>query len=166
MSSTWWPERFTIADDAGRARFEVRNNPGFAPKLSLNVTGGEEIATIRHRWDGQFQVIVRGKKAGLVRLRAADRYGIHGALGPLATAGSVADGQYAITGGGAVKATVSRQLAEHAGRAQNISVDISDENDTAVLLATMLAIEAVHYWGGAVNPRALLSLLNPINWPG
>lgn len=22
MSSTWWPERFTVSDDAGRARFE------------------------------------------------------------------------------------------------------------------------------------------------
>ena len=36
MSSKWWPERFTISDDAGRARFEVRNSPGFATKLSLS----------------------------------------------------------------------------------------------------------------------------------
>jgi hypothetical protein len=78
----------------------------------------------------------------------------------------VADGQYEITGGGAVKATVSRQLADHGGRAQSISVDISDEGGTAVLVATMLAIEAVRYERGEAqtNPRALLSLLNPFNW--
>lgn len=166
MSSKWWPERFTISDDAGRARFEVRNNPGFATKLSLSVTGGEEIATIRRRRGGRFQVIVRGKEAGLVRQRAADRYDIHSALGPLAVAGNVTDGQYAMTSDGTVKATVSRQPADHVRRAQSISVDVSDEDDTAVLLATTLAIEAVQYERGEAhfNPRALLELLNPFNW--
>jgi len=166
MSSTWWPECFTISDDAGSAQFEVRNNPGFATKLSLTVTGGEEVATIRRRTGGRFQVIVSGREAGLVRQRAADRYDIQSTLGPLATAGSVADGQYAITSDGTVKATVSRQLADHVRRAQSISVDISDEEDTAVLLATVLAIEAVQYERreAQFNPRALLSLLNPFNW--
>jgi hypothetical protein len=73
MSSKWWPERFTISDDAGQARFEARNGAGFATKLSLSVTGGEEIAAIRRRRGGRFQVIVRGKEAGLVQLLAADR---------------------------------------------------------------------------------------------
>jgi uncharacterized protein YxjI len=166
MSCTWWPERFTISDEAGRARFEVRNNPGFATKLSLSVTGSEEIAAVRRRRGGRFQVIIRGKEAGLVRLRAADQYDIHGTPGPLTTTGSVADGQYAITSGGTAKVTVTRQLADHAQRAQSISADISDEDDAAVLLATMLAIEAVHYERGEAqfNPRALLSLLNPFNW--
>jgi len=126
MSSKWWPERFTISDDAGRARFEVRNSPGFATKLSLSVTGGEEIATISRRTGGRFQVIVRSKEAGLVRQLVSDRYAIQSALGPLAAAGDVADGQYAITGDGTIKATVSRQLADHVPRAQSISVDISD----------------------------------------
>jgi len=166
MSSKWWPERFTISDDAGRARFEVRNSPGFATKLSLSVTGGEEIATMRRRRGGRFQVIVRGREAGLVRQRAADRYDIQSALGPLAAVGNVADGQYAITSDGTVKATVSRQLADPVRRAQSISADISDEDDAPVLLAMMLAIEAVQYerGGGHFNPRALLDLLNPLNW--
>jgi len=112
MSATWWPERFTVSDDAGRARFEVRNSPGFATKLVLTVTGGEEAAEIRRRRGGRFQVIVWSEEAGLVRRRAADRYEIQGAPGPLAVAGNVADGQDAITGGGAVKATVSRRLAD------------------------------------------------------
>jgi hypothetical protein len=45
-------------------------------------------------------------------------------------------------------------------------VDISDEDDAAVLLATMLAIEAVQYerGGSQLNLRALLDLLNPLNW--
>jgi hypothetical protein len=47
-------------------------------------------------------------------------------------------------------------------------VDISGEDDTAVLLATMLAIEAVRYERGETHfsPRALLDLLNPLNWLG
>jgi len=166
MSSTWWPERFTVSDDAGRARFEVRNSPGFATALLLSVTGGEETAEIRRRRGERFQVIVRGEEAGLVRQRAADRYDIQSALGPLAAAGDVADGQYAIVSDGAVKATVSRRLADVVRGTQSIGVDISDEDDTVVLLATMLAIEAVCYERGEAdfNPRALLDLLNPLHW--
>jgi uncharacterized protein YxjI len=167
MSSKWWPERFTISDDAGRARFEVRNSPGFATQLSLSVFGGEEIATIRRRSGGRFQVIAGGQQAGLVRQRAADRYEIQSALGPLTAVGNVPDGRYAISAGDIVKATVSRQFADHARPTQTISVDISDEDDAAVLLATMLAIEAIRYERAAAqfNPRALLDLLNPLNWP-
>ena len=166
MSSNWWPERFTISDDAGTARFEVRNSPGFATRLSLSVPGGEEIAAIRRRRGGRFQVIVRGQEAGLVRQRAADRYDIQSAPGPLAVAGDVAGGRYAITSGGLVKAKVSRPLPGSVRQAPSISVDISDEDDTAVLLATMLAIEAVRYERGETHfsPRALLDLLNPLNW--
>jgi uncharacterized protein YxjI len=159
MASKWWPERFTISDDAGRAQSEVFNIPGFAIKLSISVAGGEEIATIRRRRGG-FQVIVRGQEAGLVRRRAADRYDIRSATGPLAAAGNVADGRYAITDDGLVRATVSRHLADHARPTQTVTVDISDEDDAAVLLATMLAIEAVQYerGGSQLNPRALLDL--------
>lgn len=80
---------------------------------------------------------------------------------PLATAGSVADGQYAITTGGTVKAAVSRQLVR---AAPNIGVDIGDEDDTAVLLARMLAIEAIRYERGEsyFSPGALMELLNPL----
>ncbi len=166
MSSKWWPERFTISDDVGRARFEVRNSPGFATQLSLSVTGGEEIATIRRRRGGRFQVIVRGQEAGLVRQRAADRYDIQSAPRPLAAVGDVADGRYEITGEGLMTAKVSRQFTDHVRLARRISVDISDGDDTAVLLATMLAIEAVQYERAEAhfNPRALLDLLNPFNW--
>src|SRR5258708_5309469 len=101
MSSNWWPERFTISDDAGTARFEVRNSPGFATRLSLSVPGGEEIAAIRRRRGGRFQVIVRGQEAGLVRQRAADRYDIQSAPGPLAVAGAVAGGPLAASRGAA-----------------------------------------------------------------
>src|SRR5258708_4774663 len=168
MSSKWWPERFTISDDAGTARFEVRNSPGFATSLSLSVTGGEEIATIRRQRGGRFQVIVCGKETGRVRQRAADRYEIQSAPGPLAVAGDVAGGRYAITSGGLVKAKVSRPLPGSVRRAPSISVDISDEDDTAVLLATMLAIEAVRYERAEphVNPPAPLDLLHPFYWLG
>lgn len=168
MSGKWWPERFTICDDAGRARFEVRNSPGFATKLSLRGPGGGLAAEMRRRRGGRFQVIARGGEAGLVRQRAAGRYDIQGTLGRLAVAGNVADGQYAITSGGAVQATVSRQLGDAARGAQSIGVDIRDEEDTVVLLATMLAIEAVRYERGEArfSPRALLDLLNPLHWLG
>src|SRR5260370_42097372 len=100
MSTKWWPERFTISDAAGRARFEVRNSPGFGASLSLSVTGGEEIAAIRRRRGGRFQVIVRGQEAGLVRQRAADRYDIQSAPGPLAVAGMWRGGRMGFTTAG------------------------------------------------------------------
>lgn len=166
MSSKWWPERFTISDDAGRARFEVRNSPGFTTQLSLSVTDGEEIAAIRRRRGGRFQVIVRGREIGLVRQRASGRYDIQSALGPLAVAGDVADGRYEIAGGGLVTVKVSRQSSDHGRQERTLSVHISDGDDAAVLLATVLAIEAVQYERGGThfNPRALLDLLNPFNW--
>src|SRR5258708_23494607 len=108
MSSKWWPERFTISDDAGTARFEVRNSPGFATSLSLSVTGGEEIATIRRQRGGRFQVIVCGKETGRVRQRAADRYEIQSAPGPLAVAGDVAGRPLALTHGGPGRAPGGR----------------------------------------------------------
>ena len=96
MSGSWWPERLTIFDDAGTARFEVRNSPGFATMLSLSVAGGEEIATIRRRRGGRFQVMVGGEEAGLVRRRGANRYDVYSTPRPLAAAGSVTDGRYSL----------------------------------------------------------------------
>ena len=177
MSGKWWPERLTISDDAGTARFEVRNSPGFATMLSLSVAGGEEIATIRRRRGGGFQVIVRGKDAGLVRRRGADRYDIQSTLWPLAAGGNVPDGRYSITSGGLAQATVSRKTADDVRQTQRISVDVGD-GDAVALLAMVLAVEAVRYEHGGThfNPRALpralledvfralLSALNPLNW--
>jgi hypothetical protein len=177
MSGNWWPERLTISDDAGTARFEVRNSPGFAPMLSLSVAGGEEIATIRRRKGGSFQVIVRGKEAGLVRRRAADRYDIQSTPWSLAAGGSVPDGRYSVTCGGLAQATVSRQTADDARQTQKISVDVGD-GDAVALLAMVLAVEAVRYEHGGTHfnpralpralledvPRALLYALNPLNW--
>jgi hypothetical protein len=65
-----------------------------------------------------------------------------------------------------VKAAVSRQVVDDVPHVQCISVDLPDGDDAAVLLATMLAIEAVRYERAEAyfNPRALLDLLNPLNW--
>jgi hypothetical protein len=173
MSGKWWPERLTISDEAGTARFEVRNRPGFATMLSLSAAGGEEIATIRRRRGGRFQAIVGGREAGLVRRRGADRYDIHSTLGPLAATGSVPDGRYSITCDGQVQATVSRQIADDVRQTQRISVDVGD-GDAIALLATVLVIEAVRYEHDGTHfnppalledlPRALLDALNPFNW--
>lgn len=173
MSGSWWPERLTIFDDAGTARFEVRNSPGFATMLSLRAAGGEEVAAIRRRRGGRFQVIVGGTEAGLVRRRGADRYDIRSTLWPLAAAGSVTDGRYSITCDGQAQATVSRQIADDARQTVRISVDIGD-GDAAALLATVLAVEAVRYEYDGTHftpralledlPRALLYALNPFNW--
>ena len=173
MSGEWWPEHLTISDDAGTARFEVRNSPGFATMLALSAAGGEEIATIRRRRGGRFQVIVRGREAGLVRRRAADRYEIDSTPWPLAAAGSVTDGRYSLTCDRLAQATVSRQTDDQVRQTQRISVDIGD-GDAVTLLATVLAVEAVRYEhdGTYFNPRALLEdlphallhLLNPLNW--
>jgi hypothetical protein len=81
----------------GRHGSRSVTGPGFATMLSLSVAGGEEIATIRRRRGGRFQVIVHGKETGLVRRRGADRYDIESALCSLAAEGSVTAGRYSIT---------------------------------------------------------------------
>ncbi len=158
MSGNWWPERLTISDHAGSPRFEVRNRPGFGAMLSVNVAGGEQVATIERRRGGQFQVVVGKKDAGLVR-RQADRYDILGTPWSLAAASSVRDGRYSITRDDLALATVSRQITEGVRPMQTISVDIG-AGDAVTLLATVLAVEAVRYEhaGAQFNPRALLDL--------
>src|SRR5258708_10398282 len=157
ISGSWWPECLTISDDAGTAWFEVRNSPGFATMLSLSVAGGEEIATIRRRRGGRFQVIVGSKEAGLVRRQWADRYDIHSTLWPLPTSATVPDGRYSITCEGLAQATVSRQIADDVRQTQRISGDLGG-GDAAALPATGLALEAVRYepHGSHFTPRALL----------
>jgi hypothetical protein len=173
MSGSWWPERLTISDDAGTARFEVRNSPGFTTMMSLSTAGGEEVAAIRRRRGGRFQVITSGRQAEMVRRRGVDRYDIHGTLGPLDAAGSVPDGRYSITCDGLAQATVSRQIADDSRQTVTISVDVV-AGDVVAFLATVLAVEAVRYEhdGTQFNPRALLEdlprallyALNPFNW--
>src|SRR5260370_37537992 len=93
----------------------------------------------------------------------ADRYDIQSALGALAAVGDVADGQYAITSDGTMKATVSRQLADHVRRVQRISGGIRHDEDAPLLVATMLPIEAGPYQpgGGRLSPRAPLDPVQP-----
>ena len=111
--------------------------------LSVNVAGGEQVATIERRRGGQFQVVVGKKDAGLVR-RQADRYDILGTPWSLAAASSVRDGRYSITRDDLALATVSRQIADDVRQTQRISVDVGD-GDAVALLAMVLAVEAVRY---------------------
>jgi hypothetical protein len=195
MSGKWWPERLPISDDAGTARFEVRNVSRLATMLSLSVAGGEEVATIKRRRRGGFRVVVRGQEAGLVK-RRADRYDIQranwppagggrplagggrasaGGRRPLAAVGSVRDGKYSITRDGLVLATVSRQGTADVRPVQTITVDVGD-GDAVALLAVILALEALRYEraGSQFNPGGLrehaeywvTQLLNPVNWLG
>ena len=172
MSGSWWPERLTISDDAGTAWFEVRNRPGFATMLSLSAAGGEEVASIRRRRGGRFQVIAGGREAGLVR-RLSDRYDIHSTLWPLAAARECAGRPVFDNVRRPEQATVSRQIADDVRHTVRISVDVA-AGDAVALLATVLAVEAVRYEhdGAQFNPRALLEdlphallyALNPVNW--
>lgn len=137
-------------------------------RLSLSLADGQEVATVRRRRRGRFQVVVRGTEAGLVR-RRADRYYIQSMLGSLAAAGSVTVGRYSINRDGQALAMVSRQSTEDVQPIQTISVEIADGDDV-ILLGMVLAVEAVRYEhaGSQFNPRALLDvpehLLNPVNW--
>lgn len=133
--------RFTITDGSGAPRFEVQGKFGLGRKLSVFDTVGSEVAVIsleglrlrcRIRAAGQETTV---RPLGLF----GKRFAIDSATGPMEAHGNFSGRQYFITRGGAPAASVSqlRTLREQ------FAVDVADGQDTVLMLAVVLAIEAI-----------------------
>lgn len=141
MSSTWsLLERFEITDESGALQFEARGHIG--SQITLHDSSGREVADIRKRVLGDtHEVYLAGQPAAQVRHVGfpGDRYEIDTSFGPL-TARGIFGGNYTLDQGGVPVASMVRQFSLR----EKFAIDIADGQNDALVLAVMLAVEAIH----------------------
>jgi len=143
-ASKWSKERFTIDDEAGTPKLEVRRIYGVdGNSLLLQNLEGKELAAIRPRTSPtRFEIAIGANQPITVRHRGwfGRRYSIDTPVGEMtATVGDFSWEGYELTSSGAARATVSRQFI----RQQNITIDVADDADAVSLIAVVLAIETL-----------------------
>jgi uncharacterized protein YxjI len=141
MSSRWsLLERFEITDESGAPQFEARGHIG--SQITLHDSSGREVADIRKQLLGDtHEVYLAGQPAAQVRHVGflGDRYEINTSIGPLTARGSFG-GNYTLDQGGAPVASMVRQFSLR----EKFAIDIADGQNDALVLAVMLAVEAIH----------------------
>jgi uncharacterized protein YxjI len=142
MSSKWsLLERFAITDDSGAEVFEARGH--FRSKITLHDAGGREVAQVRkHVFTDTHEVHVGGQEVAKVRHAGifGDHYDIDTPYGRITAKGHFDGGDYHLSQDGHRVASMTRKLSLR----ERFGIDIADGQNDALLLAIMLAIEAIH----------------------
>jgi uncharacterized protein YxjI len=142
MSSRWaLTERFEITDGGGNPCFEARGHLG--SKITLHDASGREVAEIRkHLLSDVHEVYLGGQRAAHVRHAGffGDHYDIETSYGPLRARGHFDGGDYTLEQDGTTVASMRRKLSLR----DKFGIDIADGQNDALLIAVMLAIEAIH----------------------
>jgi uncharacterized protein YxjI len=142
MSSKWsLLERFEITDAGGTPCFEARGH--FGSKITLHDSGGREVADIRkHMFSDVHEVYLDGQRAAHIRHAGffGDHYDIETSYGAIRARGHFDGGDYTLEQGGMVVAHLRRKFSLR----ERFAIDIADGQNDILLLAVMLAIEAIH----------------------
>jgi uncharacterized protein YxjI len=142
MSSKWsLMERFAITDDSGAEVFEARGH--FRSKITLHDGRRHEVAEVRkHVFTDTHEVHVGGQEVAKVRHAGifGDHYDIDTPYGRITAKGHFDGGDYHLDSGGMRVASIRRKLALR----EKFGVEIADGQNDVLLLAVMLAIEAIH----------------------
>jgi len=134
-------ERFEITDESGTPEFEARGH--LRSKITLHDNSGREVAEIRkHVMSDTHEVHMGGQRVAHVRHAGflGDHYDIETSFGPLRAKGHFDGGDYSLSQGGAAVANVRRKFSLR----EKFAIDIADGQNDALLLAILLAIEAIH----------------------
>jgi uncharacterized protein YxjI len=134
-------ERFEITDASGVPQFEARGHLG--SKITLHDTSGREVAEIRkHLMSDVHEVYLGGQRAAHIRHAGffGDHYDIETSFGPIRARGHFDGGDYQLDMGGMPVASLRRKFSLR----EKFAIDIADGQNDALLLAIMLAIEAIH----------------------
>ena len=150
VSEDWlWGKPSRIVEGASGPEFEVRPVGGFGT-WSLRAADGHELAVIKRlprpgatAWlhSPIFEVVVGGQQAATVCHRGFPRlrYEIGTSLGQLTAEDERPD--YTLTSSGVTKASV---LWQGSLWHQEIAMEFADGEDPVILIAVVLAIEAIH----------------------
>lgn len=141
MSSRWsLLERFEITDASGMPRFEARGH--FGSQITLHDAAGQVVAEIRkHLFSDVHEIYLGGERVAQVRHAGffGDRYEIATSYGQLTARGHFG-GDYTLNQDGMIVASMIRQFSLR----EKFAIEIADGQSDAMLLAIMLAIEAIH----------------------
>jgi uncharacterized protein YxjI len=141
MSSRWsFMERFEITDTAGTPRFEARGHLG--SQITLHDAAGREVADIRkHMFSDVHEVYLGGQRVAQVRHAGffGDHYNIDTVFGQFTARGHFG-GDYSLNQDGMPVASMTRQFSLR----EKFAIDIAQGQNDVLLLALMLAIEAIH----------------------
>jgi uncharacterized protein YxjI len=134
---------FSITDEMGNQAFDVRGHFSVHSEVTFHDMSGREAAKLsKHLMTKRYDIIVGGSK--VAEIRHAGIFGEHFQIetpqGVLEAQGSFSMWNYTLSGGGALVAQVSRQLALH----QKFEVDIAQGQNDAFILACVLAIDDIH----------------------
>lgn len=144
MSSKWaLTERFSITDQAGAPAFDVHGNFGLVKQISFRDQVGQEVALLKkHLMTNRYEITVGGQRAAEVRHTGifGEHYEIDSSQGRIDAKGNFSGWHYTLARGGAVVATVARELAFK----EKFTVDIAAGEDDVFILATVLAIDNIH----------------------
>jgi uncharacterized protein YxjI len=144
MSSKWaLTERFSITDDAGTPAFEVHGNFGLVKQVSFQDPSGRELAVLqKHLMTNKYEILLGGQPAAEVHHTGVfgQHYQIETSKGTMDARGDFGGWNYTLSLGGAVVATVARELAFR----EKFAVDIAPGENDVFILATVLAIDNIH----------------------
>jgi len=142
LSSQWSLfERFDITDEAGDLQFEARGH--FGSQISLHDRSGQEVATVtKHMFSEVHDVLIGGQKVAEVRHAGffGDRYQLDTSYGAFEARGRLMGGDFQLTSGGIAVAQMVRQFSLR----EKYGIDIADSENPVLILALMLAVEAIH----------------------
>jgi len=142
MSSRWsLLPRFDITDEAGNVAFEARGH--FGAQISLHDPSGQQLATVsKHMFSEVHDVFLGAQKVAEVRHTGffGDRYQVDTAYGTFDARGRLLGGDFELTRGGVPIAEMVRQFALR----EKYGIDIADDENPVLILALMLAVEAIH----------------------
>lgn len=144
MSSKWsLIEHFVITDDSGTPRFDVHGNLGLTQHLSFRDQSGQELAVIKkHLVTTKHEILVGGRRVAEVHHEGffGEHFEVESSMGRLKAKGNFAGWEYSIDHDHRRIADIRRELALH----EKFSVQIADGEDDVLILAVVLAIDAIH----------------------
>jgi len=142
MSSKWaLHEKFDITDMSGTRQFEAHGH--FGSKITLKDGSGHEVAEIRkHLLTDTHEIHMGGQRAAHIKHSGfiGDHYDIETSFGQLRAKGHFDGGDYHLSAGGQTVASMVRKFSIR----EKFRVDIADGQNDALLIAIILAIEAIH----------------------
>jgi uncharacterized protein YxjI len=133
--------RFAITDETGLPQFEVQGRSVFSRKLSICDIAGAEVAVISHRgWGMRYQILTGGQEITVSpRGLFGKRFEINSPSGLLEALGNFSGRQFSITRNGMPAAGVTQLRTFR----EQFAVEVSDGEDALLMLAVVLAIEAI-----------------------
>jgi uncharacterized protein YxjI len=134
-------ERFDVTDEAGSLAFEAKGH--FGSGITLHDPSGRQVAGItKHVFTDTHEIEVNGERVAQVRHTGffGDRYEVDTSYGVLTASGRWFSNNFMVQRDG----TPVAEMVQKWGWGEKFALDIADSENAPLILAVMLALEAIH----------------------